>query len=1026
MANTIKDIPVYSGGDPVTDFTVLVDKTSLPAEGSTFRASASFFKGDKGDTGDQGNRGAAEAMPITKSTNLSSYIAAGNFSVTPNDGFGAYANAGGLSVTEDELENYDVRFNYIDGVWSKSLTESLNTSIARQISFENTYNVVEGWANGFYNILTSNVSAAFVNSADYRYIRLNDVTIQDRFFVSGGFDGVTSSVSVAIAIFYDVDGNKISHLEQGISPGPPKFFVDLPVIPPAGTKIVVFASDKDVDFSLKRNTGESITDRFGTVETSLNDTQAAVQGLTDEVNNLKIAYPPRLNASEGTTNPQYFKTNTETTNIVKVTIEADTTSIFKDYLPFKRVFNNTMLAVPGTKYLLDQINAGTQSNRPTFFSVSYWMKEADIRAIWASTMQVYFGLFSFDYNIINLLNNVGTTQVVNGAPPSIAEYSTARLTVKVAKIESGLAQIVQEWDNIIWKPGWAGTSIAYYFQFSNRTPFYNLPVDIYNLTFLHSRVDTDVLMYSDPGGLFTQKPELETPISMAFENVENRVSELETGLQNILSAVRFQIIGTEIYIASPFSDTQDLVRRINVFRPLSTTTNQNANIVETRLIAKDAATLTGGTLQKSSEDDICPIRFGNNAYIGGNHGWPVTRNLNLSGHGKTVADVGARYQDANSVMFTIVRFIDANNLIICSDNQAVDGFGLTFPAPSGTLTYIGNGSNTGNISGYTTSPVGNLYNSAKSLYRKILVDGKKEVTTTDAIRFCEFIDIAESYDIVDITSALDNIRTGRPGGGYPSNPNLTDINADPLFNYTVTYRFLSNGTTLIIFNMFAYKKMPFAWNGVVQSIAMTGTNYLYIPKLLPISDGVKTWDFRKIENWTTAPAAELNFMPSTWEVADSPPDRIINYNASVMLHLGYLFDRGLGLKRKTESLNSAGFLAVSRKLYPRAISTNVPIEANESQSCVAFRQWTNTSTNPAGRIAFNWFVLNNKGYVFLDYSASIIDYVDMPEDLQGRTITVVEKSSNVIIMSEVATNKLPVKVTIDGVNTYGYAVLVLE
>lgn len=914
----------------------------------------------------------------------------------------------------------------------REITEGITGQQAADIVYQNDEYVLSAvetgtdilnWDTpyGFYNLAVPNYSEAFVASSNWRCQSIN-CQPGDRFAIWGYLP--VGSGSLALVQYYK--NGVLSGYEQRGQPstGEPQTFTDYRINVPADvTLVVITSSGSYADNRIQKLTTNNIGGEIDNLQSQINSTDSNLDGLTKGLYFGIVGY--KQNTGENTQNPTIFGVRAESINGIGITIVPDQNSPFKDTLPYKRIFNNTMLPTVGTKYTPDNLKVGTASNRPSVITVSYWMKENDIRYLWTSGLgEVYLGLQTFRFNLLNLLNNIGTKQTVIGTPANIPEYTMATLNVWVAKVVNGYAQIVQEWTAINWKTSFTGTTLAYYFIMNGVSHFYNYPLDIYNLTVLTEAINTGVLIYAEPNGAYPQQPlslpVLEGQINQINERL-NEINPTQTGV------CRFVLSGENLYFASPFSPTNDLVREFNVARVGLFDTNPNVNITRTTVVAKESLSITGGSVIKNSGDDVCPANL-NGSYIGGNHGWNTARLLTLVNHGKTFADIGSRWRDTNSRMFTILHIVDANSIWICSDNQATDGYSYNFVAPSGNLTYVSNGGNTATISGYTTTGISNLYNTVSENKRLVMIDGKTEATVKDKLTYCSFAEVIEDYDVFDLPDTLAKLTAGRPSGGYTDNVNLNSVGAAKLFNHNITYRLLADGNTLIFHNFYTYKKVSFNFHGFIQAGAI-GSGRIYVPKVLPISDGVKTWNLTATEDWTTAPAAALNLTPDVWEVPASPPDRILNYNSTVNFHLGYLFDRGIGRLRRENPeqwLTRAGFLNTTLKLYPFGVSNPSPLDANTFLSCVCFRQWLYPGTNPAGRTFFGKIDLDNRLYIYLDYHQSIDDRIEVPTQYQGRRISVYEKTDNVAVLGDVATNEIRVRVNIDTTYKYGYAVLILE
>jgi len=282
----------------------------------------------------------------------------------------------------------------------------------------------------------------------------------------------------------------------------------------------------------------------------------------------------------------------------------------------------------------------------------------------------------------------------------------------------------------------------------------------------------------------------------------------------------------------------------------------------------------------------------------------------------------------------------------------------------------------------------------------------------------------ETYSVGDFPDAINKLTSGRPAGGYTSDVFLNGVGADKLFTHSIVYRFLPNGTTLVMHNFRAHKKLTFDFHGFIQATALDSGS-LYVPKSLPFDAGNKVYDFRTLEAWTTGSTNAIHLTSAYWENLLSPPDRIVNTNTDVVFHMGYLTDRGVGLSRK-DKVADAMFINSSKKLYPMAVSaaTSFSIEANSFYSCVAFRQFSNPANNPTGRTNFSWFELDGVVWIFLDYHGSLSDSITSDSSWIGRKIEVYEKNANVLILGDVVASEIEIVSTATA-TSYGFAVLKL-
>lgn len=483
-------------------------------------------------------------------------------------------------------------------------------------------------------------------------------------------------------------------------------------------------------------------------------------------------------------------------------------------------------------------------------------------------------------------------------------------------------------------------------------------------------------------------------------------------LQSVLPVekkdIRVKRVGDLAYIAMPFSSTQEIVQKMNVFRNSSTDNlNNNVNFESEYLINRGSDITVSSVALKNSNDDIAPPNL-NGSYIGGNHGWNQPQKITKTAHGKTFSDIGKIGTDTTGKQFTIMQIINANNFVLIGRNIAVDGFTYNFPTPIGDITFT-----SGVVSGYTFASMGNTFEFIKSADRRILINGKTELLSGEE-KYADYVDIADIYDAIDLNSVVEILITN---ANYSSNPDFTNIGADKLLRVEIVYRFIGNNC-LINQTFFNYKKINLSFLPFIQTLPFNSGN-LYINKLLPISDGVKTWDFRKGETWTT-PANIMQLSKATWESATNPPDRFVQFTSSYSFATGFVKDKGY----QREVNNSTGWLHTTRKIYPYGVNVGATIlNPYQSYSLQCFRNYQNKSIYPSGRISKVEWLDNGEYYLMLDWNASIFETINLPKEVIGKSIKIVEKTTNVTVLSSVASAQLSINVVVDVSNVYGYLVL---
>lgn len=454
--------------------------------------------------------------------------------------------------------------------------------------------------------------------------------------------------------------------------------------------------------------------------------------------------------------------------------------------------------------------------------------------------------------------------------------------------------------------------------------------------------------------------------------------------------------------------------------------NDNGAMVSTNIVFRSGANTqsnpnfnilndyVGGVLFKDSSDDVAPVNLFNNSYIGANHGWNYARTIGLAGHGKTVADIGSIYTDSLNREYVIVNIIDASNFILCSRNLAVDGYSYTFPATTEPLTYKSNGANTSNIpSGYTATPLNNLYNFIKLNVSKLVVDGKE--VTADGNVYGNSIQVVEDYDVFDLDSVLAQLIANRPSGGYTVAPNLNSFNATKFFNHSLVYEWKKAGKCVVSHSFLVYKKLSFNFHGFVQASAIAnGSAKIYIPKALPFG-GV---DYRLAPTYAT-PADPVHITKAGyWEYPDNSPDRVMNFlTGNYGIHLGYINDLADSVNRES-LVDDAIFLNTSKKLYPKGIDKVQVLEPGASYSVVAFRNIIDITNVGSVRTSLDFVRADNALYVFADYHKQGLDTIELPDDFLGKNIAVIE-NRKAVLYGKISTKVMRINST---ANDYGFIV----
>lgn len=422
-----------------------------------------------------------------------------------------------------------------------------------------------------------------------------------------------------------------------------------------------------------------------------------------------------------------------------------------------------------------------------------------------------------------------------------------------------------------------------------------------------------------------------------------------------------------------------------------------------------------GALWRASVDDICPA-YVNRSYAGANHGWAFAVKIVKTSHGKTFADIGSIYKDSSNVEYVIVSIIDANNFVIVSENLATDGYSYLYQTnPNGDLVNVSGGTNTGTVSGYTHEGIPNLYTCIVN--HSVVMKTDSEVITADGDYLANTFDLIESYDVLDMPSIYNKLIEGAP---YSSNPNLTDLGADVLFNHNITYRFDENNNNLILHSFRAYKKLDFRFHGFLQQapLAVSGSK-IYIPGVEDMVVGSKTWKFTNEEDFDT-PSATIEIKEENW-IDGKPPYRFAQSNGGYRMNAGYILDKGV--INDPNRAEVALMIFTSRKIYPYAkhINNYETLDAGDMVSAVAFRSVYKEDAGDAHQSVVDLKV-GNERYLILDYHKGGFSEIEANEYDYGKSIEVLDKNDNVTVQSDFVQDKIIFKSNATS-SDYGYAVI---
>ncbi|MDC5140683.1 hypothetical protein NRA28_13575, partial [Acinetobacter baumannii] len=286
----------------------------------------------------------------------------------------------------------------------------------------------------------------------------------------------------------------------------------------------------------------------------------------------------------------------------------------------------------------------------------------------------------------------------------------------------------------------------------------------------------------------------------------------------------------------------------------------------------------------------------------------------------------------------------------------------------------------------------------------------------DTVSFLESYSIMKKSDIVEWLIA----NAGQDHANY---------NAVPVYTVSFGYTFDHECGCSIYFGGVGRKTVALVDQMITQSLQLAsgnGTVFNYIPKAVPFSFSGFNYDFAMMDNITTKnPSSPIYMTTSRQEGGVDPIDRIVMLNDQVGYATGYLpiLDAAPDVRPTNASNRYLEIRNGSLKIYPRLIDSAsiTSINENDTFACIAYRKYFKRSADRTCK-----YVVRSKlgDYLYLDWHTAKTDEIELPADLVGRNFTVHEKSSNVTVLSQFASNNLLVK--IDNTKSYGYLVLKFE
>lgn len=395
-------------------------------------------------------------------------------------------------------------------------------------------------------------------------------------------------------------------------------------------------------------------------------------------------------------------------------------------------------------------------------------------------------------------------------------------------------------------------------------------------------------------------------------------------------------------------------------------------------------------------DDVAPMHVKSSANtIGGNHAVQC-QVVTANNHGLSNSDVGKNITSPNNESFVIARVVDNNTFWVLPLDRTCYG---SFTFGTGTATYDGNSIVV--ISSENT----NLMPTNKILSQKVFVDGEEtSFTETKTIQAKESIDFIDVYNIVDADYAKNYLTVDDGKVVYDSPMHIVVENI---------YRFEKDLKVVVTANVIFMQK-TFVEDILFSDAAIKtplsydkSTSKFYVPGSKSFSLGNTSYNYAEPANFVRPAGNNVHyeFNVETFADANKPVTRIIQISKDdVGFAIGYLpIGVGADLMKYT---STPMVLYNTAKTYPHGVDRagliannkddNGDTPANSVYNAVLYRIPFDAANQGEGRICLYDVDYNGFKYVFVDYSQTIFDYIELDDSLNGHSIELVEQRNAVL------------------------------
>lgn len=481
--------------------------------------------------------------------------------------------------------------------------------------------------------------------------------------------------------------------------------------------------------------------------------------------------------------------------------------------------------------------------------------------------------------------------------------------------------------------------------------------------------------------------------------------------------------GKELLVRSSFSMEQDIVIRTHYASP-SRMPNEEAYLVPKSAKLLDYKTFG---VMHAGGDEIPAYPLPMYGTLGGNHGSPYGRALNICKHGLTAKDLGAELTTEKKGRFYILRIIDKDNILIHPENRGKPGF-PKFAALDQDRLF-----RNGIELKHAGAKMQQVYPSNRYRENSYLVNGREPLPDATEVT-CDFLDHVVDYEIVMPECRVEMFKN-KPGIEHdflaPELPAM--LNVRNVFRYQARGACVVYIKNTVLCDMAGYNCLGvmMCWSG---AIAQKSRTEFYIPKLRPLKaagrDGTQAFDcdFSSIYAMPDKMPVHYNIVKKDCLDPEDPPDRFIrlvgNERREIGAALGYSLFEGVTAKSlKAKDRETVYHLWSTKKMYPYCINVT-HCRKGDTREILAYRQYFDPQREPDAT-SFYFHKQKDSDVIYLDFHKSLTKKtIVLPDYMAGKKLSVLEKTPSVVLHTGQNVPRAGISLSVSG--GYGYLVLKLD